>query len=505
MSADHFDVLIVGAGISGIGAGYHLQKQCPRRSYAILEGRAQIGGTWDLFRYPGIRSDSDMFTLGFSFRPWKEAKAIADGPSILRYLGDTAREFGIDRHIRFSHRVRSATWSPDQSRWIVETEVGEDKRPVRYTCNFLYLCSGYYDYQRGHEPEFAGREEFQGQIIHPQHWPKDLDYSGKRVVVIGSGATAVTLVPAMAETAAHVTMLQRSPSYITSLPAKDWIANIIRRVLPERPAHRLIRWKNVLLGMYFYQICRRRPERAKKFFRERLAKELPPDFDIDTHFQPRYNPWDQRVCLVPDADLFEAMKAGKASVVTDQIERFTKTGILLKSGKELPADIVVTATGLKLLALGGISLNVDGMVIEPGQQLAYKGMMLSNVPNCALCVGYTNASWTLRADLASTYVCRLLNHMQRFGYTQCVPACDTAHVEHRPLIGLKSGYVQRGMEQFPKQGPKAPWILPQNYIVDMLTLKYGEVDDGTIVFSKVHKATEPAPVHESVAAERASA
>jgi monooxygenase len=493
VSVDHFDVLVVGAGISGIGAGYHLQTQCPGKTYAILEGRARIGGTWDLFRYPGIRSDSDMFTLGFSFRPWTEAKAIADGPSIMKYLEDTTREFGIDRHIRFQHRVRQATWSSEESCWTVDTEVGEDKRPVRYTCNFLYLCSGYYDYQRGHEPEFAGRDDFEGRIVHPQHWPKDLDYRDKRVVVIGSGATAVTLVPAMAETAAHVTMLQRSPSYITSLPARDWIANVIRRVLPERTAHRLIRWKNVLLGMYFYQICRRRPERAKRFFRERLVKELPPGFDIDTHFKPRYDPWDQRVCLVPDADLFEAMKAGKASVETDQIARFTKTGILLQSGKELPADIIVTATGLKLLALGGIRLCVDGTVIEPGQALAYKGMMLSNVPNCALCVGYTNASWTLRADLASTYVCRLINHMHRFGHRHCVPSCDTSSMESQPLIGLKSGYVQRGMDQFPKQGPKAPWVLRQNYILDMLTLYYGAVDDGTMVFSKGGRA-KPASV-----------
>jgi len=493
VSVEHFDVLVVGAGISGIGAGYHLQTQCRGKRYAILEGRPDMGGTWDLFRYPGIRSDSDMFTLGYSFRPWTEAKAIADGPAILNYLRETALEYGIDRHIRFQHRVQSASWSSEQSRWTIDAEVGQDKQPVRYTCSFLYLCSGYYDYEKGHTPAFAGSEDFQGQLIHPQHWPKDLDYRDKRVVVIGSGATAVTLVPAMAETAAHVTMLQRSPSYVISLPAEDRIAKALRRLLPERAAHRLLRWKNVLLGIYFYHLCRRSPERAKNFFRRRLATELPPDFDIDVHFKPNYEPWDQRVCLVPDSDLFRAIGEGRASVVTDQIVRFTKHGILLKSGQELQADIIVTATGLKLLACGGIRLFVDGTAVEPGQSLTYKGLMLSNVPNCAACVGYTNASWTLRADLSSAYVCRLLNHMDRHGYKECVPRCDNAATEVRPLLGLTSGYVKRGADQFPKQGSKAPWVLRQNYLLDLLSLHFSKVDDDTMVFSEGGTTVVPNP------------
>jgi cation diffusion facilitator CzcD-associated flavoprotein CzcO len=483
MPVEHFDVLIVGAGISGICAGYHLQTRCPARRYAILEGRAAVGGTWDLFRFPGIRSDSDMFTLGFSFRPWKEAKAIADGPAILKYLRETAQEFGIDCHIRFCHRVRSASWSSAESRWTIEVHVGPDKQPVRYTCNFLYLCSGYYDYEEGYAPAFVGSEDFSGRLIHPQHWPEDLDYRGRRVVVIGSGSTAVTLVPAMAETAAHVTMLQRSPSYIISVPTEDRVAKFLRKILPERTAHRLVRWKNVLLGIYFYQVCQRAPERAKKFFRRQLAKELPPDFDIDTHFTPHYNPWDQRVCLVPDSDFFRAMKAGRVSVVTDQIANFTRHGILLKSGRELPADIIVTATGLKLLAGGGIRLCVDGTPVEAGQCLTYKGVMLSNVPNCAVCVGYTNASWTLRAELSSEYVCRLLNHMDRRGHARCVPRWNRSAVRTRPLLGLTSGYVRRGSDLFPKQGPTAPWVLHQNYLIDLLRLHFGKVDDGALVFS----------------------
>jgi monooxygenase len=487
----HFDVLIVGAGLSGIDAAYHLQTQCPRKRYAILEGRSESGGTWDLFRYPGVRSDSDMFTLGYSFRPWKEVKAIADGSSILKYLRDTAREFGIDRHIRFNHRVRSASWSSEASLWTLKAEVGEDKQPVFYTCGFLYLCSGYYDYESGYAPAFAGSEDFQGRLVHPQQWPRDLDYRDKQVVVIGSGATAVTLVPALADKAAHVTMLQRSPTYIASLPAEDRLARVIRRFLPEWASNRAIRWKNVLLSMYFYQLCRRAPEVAKRLLRRHIAKELPPDFDIDTHFKPHYQPWDQRLCIVPNADLFQVIKSGRVSVVTDQIVHFTKRGILLKSGKELQADIIVTATGLKLLACGGIRISVDDVVVEPGRELAYKGLMLSNVPNCAVCLGYTNASWTLRADLSSAYVCRLINHMERFGYKQCVPRRDDSLVRPQPLLGLNSGYVQRGVDLFPKQGSKAPWVLHQNYLLDLLAMKFRAVDDGTMVFSKAGNAIVP--------------
>ncbi|HXY34158.1 MAG TPA: NAD(P)/FAD-dependent oxidoreductase [Planctomycetaceae bacterium] len=495
MADQHFDVLIVGAGISGIGAGYHLQAECPGKSYVILEGRRDIGGTWDLFRYPGIRSDSDMFTLGYSFHPWKAARSIADGPAILEYLRETANEFGIDKHFRFNHRVKTATWSSEDSAWTVDAEVGDEKQPVRYTCNFLYLCSGYYDYESGYAPAFEGCQDFQGQIIHPQHWPKDLDYRNKRIVVIGSGATAVTLVPAMAETAAHVTMLQRSPSYIVSLPSVDRIARFVRWLLPERAAHRALRWKNVLLGIYFYQFCRRAPGLAKKLLRRGLARELPPDFDIDTHFKPRYQPWDQRVCLVPNADLFQAIRAGRVSVVTDQIERFTKEGIRLKSGKELPADIIVTATGLKMLPCGGIRLSVDGTPVEPGQRMTYKGLMLSDVPNCAMCVGYTTASWTLRADLSSAYLCRLLNYMDRHGYKQCVPHPNDPELRPEPLLGLTSGYVQRGSALFPKQGSKSPWVLRQNYIRDLMMMRFGAVDDGAMVFSTGGNSitTGPAP------------
>jgi monooxygenase len=481
---EHFDVLIVGAGISGIGAGYHLQAECPKKTYAILEGRSDIGGTWDLFRYPGIRSDSDMFTLGYSFRPWRAAKSIADGPAILAYLRETAAEFGIDRRIRFRHRVQSAAWSSEESLWTVEAEVGEDQQPVRYTCNFLYLCSGYYDYEGGYTPDFPGSGDFQGRLVHPQRWPADLDYRNKQVVVIGSGATAVTLVPAMAETATHVTMLQRSPSYIVSMPSEDRIAGFVRRFLPEQTAHRMLRWKNVLLGIFFYQMCRRTPGLAKRLLRRGLVRELPPDFDIDTHFKPNYQPWDQRICLVPNADLFQAIKSGRVSIVTDQIANFTKAGILLKSGKEVPADIIVTATGLKLLACGGVRMSVDGKPVEPGRALTYKGLMLSDVPNCAACVGYTTASWTLRADLSSAYVCRLLNYMDRAGYTQCVPRTDDPTLRPEPLLGLSSGYVQRGVSQFPKQGSKAPWVLRQNYISDLLMMRFGAVDDGALVFSK---------------------
>jgi cation diffusion facilitator CzcD-associated flavoprotein CzcO len=484
MSVEHFDVLIVGAGISGIGAGYYLQDRCPSRRYVILEGRSDLGGTWGLFRYPGVRSDSDMFTFGYSFRPWKGVRAVADGPAILNYLRETARAFGIDRHIRFRQRVRSASWSSGQARWTVEAEVGEHREPVRYTGNFLFLCSGYYDYEEGYLPTFAGREDFGGPVIHPQDWPADLDYRGRRVVVIGSGATAVTLVPALAETAAHVIMLQRSPSYILSVPAEDGLARVIRRFLPEWAAHRLLRWKHLLLSLYVYQLCRRKPERAKKLLLQGLARELPPDVDVDVHFKPRYEPWDQRLCLVPDGDLFRAMRAGRVSVVTDEVVKFTRHGILLGSGRELPTDVVVTATGLNLLAWGGIRLDVDGTVVVAGRCLTYKGLMLSNVPNCAVCAGYANASWTLRAELSAEYVCRLLGHMERRGYAQCAPRCDPDTIPTRPLVPLMSGYVRRGSSGLPKQGPKAPWVMHQNYLFDLLSLRWARLDDGVLVFAK---------------------
>jgi monooxygenase len=483
MTGENFDVLVVGAGISGIGAGYHLQTSCPGRTYAILEGRDDIGGTWDLFRYPGIRSDSDMYTLGYSFKPWTNPRAIADGWSILEYLRETATEHGIDRHIRFRHRVRRASWSSKDARWTVEVERGERRDIVHFTCNFLFMCSGYYDYAEGYTPAFPGIERFAGRIVHPQKWTDDIDYAGKRVVVIGSGATAVTLVPEMAKQAAHVTMLQRSPTYIVSMPGEDVIANWLRHRLPAGFAYAMTRWKNVLLGMWFYRFCRRNPKRARALITGWLRKELGSGYDISTHFNPRYNPWEQRLCLVPDSDLFDAMRRGRASVVTDQIETFTEKGLKLRSGAELDADLVVTATGLNLLLLGGIDVTVDGARVDFTKTFNYKGMMFSDVPNLALAVGYTNASWTLKAELICRYVCRLLDHMARTGMRQCTPRLRDPGLEPTPFLDLTSGYVQRGLHMFPKQGSKIPWKLHQNYARDLLLLKRGRVDDGVMEFS----------------------
>ncbi|MBV8851569.1 MAG: NAD(P)/FAD-dependent oxidoreductase, partial [Methylobacteriaceae bacterium] len=396
---EHFDVLVVGAGLSGVAAGYHLQTKCPGKTYVILESRDAIGGTWDLFRYPGIRSDSDMYTLGFNFRPWRNAKAIADGPSILEYVRDTARENGIDKKVRFHHRVIRAEWSSRDARWTVEVQRNGAETPVHVSCKFLFMCSGYYDYAKGYLPEFAGADDFGGKLIHPQHWPENLDYEGKRVVVIGSGATAVTLAPAMAEKAAHVTMLQRSPTYMVSRPSEDPIANALRRKLPPTLAYQLTRWKNVLLGMWFFRLARRKPEKVKTGIINLIRKQLGADYDVATHFTPRYNPWDQRLCLVPDGDLFREINAGRMSIVTDHIERFTQSGIKLKSSRELPADIVVTATGLQMKLFSGLEVAVDGDRVDLSKTMSYKGMMFSGVPNFAATFGYTNASWTLKADL----------------------------------------------------------------------------------------------------------
>jgi monooxygenase len=482
--SEYLDVLIVGAGLSGVGAAWHLQDKCPGKSYAILEARETSGGTWDLFRYPGIRSDSDMYTLGYSFRPWKDAKAIADGPSILSYIREVASDHGIDARIRYGHRVVAARWSTLEARWTVEIEQGPDKRKTTITCGFLWMCSGYYDYVAGYTPAFPGVERFKGRIVHPQKWTEDIDYKGKKVVVIGSGATAVTLVPAMAPEAAHVTMLQRSPTYVVARPAEDSIANRLRRRLPIRLAYGLTRWKNVLLGMYFYQLCKRRPDRAKAMILKGVRYFLGPDYDIEKHFTPRYNPWDQRLCLVPDADLFRAIRAKQVSVVTDQIESFTETGIRLKSGKELEADLVVTATGLALQLLGGMAVEVDGKAINPADTLAYKGMMYSDIPNFAVVSGYTNASWTLKADLVCEYVCRLLNHMQKNGLRQCTPRLDDPDMERLPWVDFSSGYIQRAVDKFPKQGARRPWRLHQNYAKDLLSLRYGSVRDKAMVFSR---------------------
>ena len=479
---EHFDVLIVGAGLSGVGAGWHLQHEAPGRSYVILEGREAIGGTWDLFRYPGIRSDSDMYTLGYSFKPWTEAKAIADGPSILNYVRETAREHGIDRHIRYGHQVTDAAWSSADACWTV-TATRADGQTVRLTAGFVFLCGGYYSYEGGYTPDFPGAERFKGQVIHPQKWPEDLDYAGSQVVVIGSGATAVTLVPEMARTAGHVTMLQRSPTYVVSRPAEDALANRLRKVLPAKLAYQLIRWRNVLFGMWFFRLARNKPEAVKRNIIDMVRAQLGPDYDVQTHFTPRYNPWDQRLCLVPDADLFEAIKAGRASVVTDHIETFDETGVRLQSGQHLDADIVVTATGLTLQVMNGLSLTVDGAAVDPGQTLSYKGMMYEGVPNLASAFGYTNASWTLKCDLTCEYVCRVLNHMAKTGLRQVTPRNDDPTIERRPWLDFSSGYVQRAMAKFPKQGSKAPWKLHQNYALDLMSLRYAKLEDGVLEFS----------------------
>jgi monooxygenase len=488
---DHVDVLIVGAGLSGIGAAHHLQERCPGKSYAILEARDAIGGTWDLFRYPGIRSDSDMHTLGYRFRPWTDSKSIAEGPKILRYIEDTAREGGIDRHIRFNHRVVTAAWSSADARWTVEAERTDTGETTTLTCDFLFLNSGYYRYDQGYTPEFPGIENFGGQVIHPQHWPEDLDYAGKRVVVIGSGATAVTLVPAMAEDAAHVTMLQRSPTYVVSMPGEDGIAIRLRRHLPEKAVYAIVRWKNVILQGLSYRLSRRRPELMKKLLRRGVMKALPPGYDVDTHFSPRYNPWDQRLCLVPDADLFGAIGDGSAEIVTDRIRTFTERGIELESGRDLEADIAITATGLNLLFLGGIRLTVDGEEPEIPRALTYKGMMLNDIPNFAYTLGYTNASWTLKADLTAEYICRLLNHMDATGKRICKPTVTDPAVTEEPLLDFNSGYVLRSLAELPKQGSKEPWKLRQNYPIDLRMLRRGPIDDGTMRFSNPVPQQQP--------------
>ena len=479
---DHLDVLVVGAGLSGIAAGYHLQKECPGKTYAILESRDTIGGTWDLFRYPGIRSDSDMYTLGYSFRTWKGAKAIADGPAILEYIRDTAREHGIERKIRFGHRVERATWSSDTALWTVHARRADSGELVALTCRFLLMCSGYYDYAAGYTPDFPGVAGYAGRVVHPQKWTGDIDYAGKRVVVIGSGATAVTLVPELAKKAAHVTMLQRSPTYIVSVPAVDVVARWLRRKLPDEVAYDVTRWKNVALSMALFNFCRGFPDRAKKLMVDGIRKSMGPEFDVAKHFTPTYRPWDQRVCLVPDGDLFEALRSGRAEVVTDRIETFTEKGLRLQSGNELEADLIVMATGLKLLLLGGVQLSVDGRPVDVGKTVNYKGSMLSDVPNFAITIGYTNASWTLKCDLVCEYVCRVLNHMDRKGYRQCVPRLKESGGDEEPLMNFSSGYIQRSLAQLPKQGTKAPWRLYQNYLLDLLGLRHGAVEDGILEF-----------------------
>jgi len=496
MGLEHFDVLIMGAGLSGIDAAYHLHKFCPRKSYVILEQRERIGGTWDLFRYPGVRSDSDMFTMSFSFRPWTSSKSIAPGEEILNYVTATARDAGIDRHIRFRHRVQRASWSSPEAMWTVEAARqapdGRDER-VTLTCNFLFSCAGYYRYHTGYLPEFPEIARFQGRLVHPQAWPEDLDYAGKRVIIIGSGATAVTLLPAMAKTAGHVTMLQRSPTYIVSMPEQDAIANSLRRRLPASWAYKLSRWKNVAYMLYVYQLAQRRPNFVKAGLIKKIRQELGPAYDVATHFTPRYNPWEQRLCLVPDGDLFQAIKSGRASVVTGHIERFTEKGIRLQSGEELEADIVVTATGLVLQAFGGADLEVDGLRVDLSKTLAYKGVMLSGVPNLASIFGYVNASWTLKADLICRYVCRLLNLMDRKDMRQVTPQ-NRDETGVAPFVErFSSGYVQRAVATWPRQGSKAPWRVYQNYIRDLFSLKWSPVSNAALEFSNPAKdSSKPA-------------
>jgi monooxygenase len=493
--AEHVDVLIVGAGLSGIGAACHLQRNCPERSSLILEARERIGGTWDLFRYPGVRSDSDMHTLGYSFSPWEDPRAIADGPSILRYIRRTAERHGVLDRIRTRHAVERAEYSSATSTWTVHVRHTGSGETLTFTCAFLFCCGGYYSYEAGYTPEFAGVERFSGPVVHPQHWPEDLDYADKRVLVIGSGATAVTLVPALSETATHVTMLQRSPSYIVSLPSRDGVADWLRRRLPKRAAYHLVRIKNVGLMTLSYQLSRRRPNLMKSLIRRGAQRQLPDGYDVDTHFKPDYNPWDQRLCVVPDGDLFAAVSAGRASIVTDQVETFTERGVRLRSGAELEADVIVTATGLQMLALGGVGLAVDGAPVHLPDQVVYKGMMLSGVPNFAFTVGYTNASWTLKADLTAAYVCRLLNHMRRHGYTQCMPADEDPALIREPLLNLTSGYVLRSVQDFPSQGSQRPWRVHQNYALDVLDFKLGGVADGVMRFDRgapVNTAAAPA-------------
>ena len=489
MTSEHVDVVVVGAGLSGIGAGYHLQTISPDRSYVILEGRDSLGGTWDLFKYPGIRSDSDMHTLGFSFKPWTEAKSIADGPSILQYLKQTVAQFGIDKHIRYGQLVTKAQWSTDDALWTVTSTNKATGASNTITCSFLFMCSGYYSYKKGHTPEFTGRERFKGLVIHPQEWPTDLDYAGKRVVVIGSGsgATAVTIVPSMADKAAHVTMLQRSPTYMVSRPDHDVLANRLRKVLPPKMAYNLTRFKNTWRQQLVYNKTRTDPNKVKQLLLGGIQLELGADYDIAKHFTPNYNPWDQRLCLVPNGDFFKSMREGKASVVTDHITSFTETGIQLASGEHLDADIIITATGLELVTLGEMDFFVDGNQVDFAKTWTYKGFAYSDIPNLASTFGYINASWTLRSDLTAEYVCRLLNHMRKKGVAQCTPRLreQDRSMKERPWIdGFSSGYMQRMMHRMPRQGDHEPWINPQNYRRDKKMFKHSPIDDGVMQFSK---------------------
>ena len=483
MNSTHFDVLIIGAGISGISAARHLQMDCPQKTFAILEGRQNIGGTWDLFKYPGIRSDSDMYTLGFRFRPWTDKKAIADGPSIMKYLNETVDEYRLREKIHFGKKVKRASWSTAEAKWTLDISDAGTGTTIQYTCNFISVCSGYYNYENGYLPEFKGVERFKGQLVHPQKWTPDINYAGKRVVVIGSGATAVTLVPEMAKQATHVTMLQRSPTYIFSMPDEDKVANFLNRVLPHSVSYTMVRWKNILMSVMFYRVSRRYPNFMRKLFIKGIKKELGEGHEVEKHFSPSYNPWDQRVCLVPNSDLFAAIKTGKANVETDQIETFTETGLQLKSGKHLEADVIVTATGLNVQLLGGIEVTVDDVQPEIGKTVGYKSMMFSDIPNMIMAFGYTNASWTLKIDLTMQYMCRLLNYMDKKGLRQCTARQNDKNLELLPFsTDFTPGYIQRAINNLPKQGSRSPWLLKQNYLFDLMTIRHGDIENEVLEF-----------------------
>ena len=483
---ERFDVVIVGAGLSGIGTACHLMQKCPTKSFVILEGRHAVGGTWDLFRYPGVRSDSDMHTLGYVFKPWNEHKAIADGPAILKYVNDTADEHGIRDHVRFGHLVTNAAWSSEDATWTVAAET--NGRAVQIACSMLLLCGGYYNYKHPHRPVWDGEEDFRGTVVHPQFWPEDLDHRDKEVAVIGSGATAMTLVPAMAMSGArHVVMVQRSPTYVLSWPSQDRIANFLRRFLPKRWAYAITRWKNVKRVHAFYRLTRTQPKRVKAKLLELVRGALGPDYDIDKHFTPRYDPWDQRLCLIPDADLFKVLRRGTASIRTETIDRFTRDGLQLAGGDVVRADIIVIATGLRLQVLNGVSLSVDGRTVSPPEHWSYKGMMLSDVPNLILTFGYINASWTLRADLTAEYACRLINELERTGNHQATPRLSEDEQQTMParpwIDGFSSGYVQRDMHLFPKQGDQDPWRNTQDYLEDRRVVKRAPIADGVLELS----------------------
>jgi len=489
MTGQHFDVVIVGAGLSGIGAAYHLQQKCPTKTYAILEGRANLGGTWDLFKYPGVRSDSDMHTLGYNFKPWRQKKAIADGPSILSYIKETADENHITKHIQFNTRVNKVCWSSETQTWTLEVVSSQpakgDNSVSTISCNVISMCCGYYNYAQGFSPEFKGIDAFQGKIVHPQKWPTDLDYKDKKVIVIGSGATAMTLAPVLSKRAKQVTMLQRSPTYVVSKPSEDIIANVLNKLLPEKTAYGVIRAKNIFMQQFIYSLSRRKPEKLKQKIIKRASKHLSDDY-VAQHFTPSYNPWDQRICLIPDDDLFNAINNKKLSVVTDNIETFTEKGIQLTSGQILEADIVVTATGLNLLRLGGIEVFVDSKAINIANTYLYKGVMYSGVPNLFNTFGYINASWTLRADLIAEYMCKLINHMDRIKSAKMTPTLPEAdrNMPKRDMIdNFSSNYMKRAMQTFPKQGDKAPWLNHQTYKLDKKTLLEDPLDDGVLIFS----------------------